>query len=56
MYVDVSERAFEDATEAGLLQHAQGAFGERRNSYLDLKPGGTFTIETLKKGGIPLKP
>jgi len=40
MYVDVSERAFEDAIEAGLLQHAQGALGERRSSYLDMKPGG----------------
>ena len=40
MYVDVSERAFEDAIEAGLLQHAIGAFGERRSSYLDMKPGG----------------
>ena len=38
MYVDVSERAFEDAIEAGLLQHAQGAFGERRSSYLDMTP------------------
>ena len=40
MYVDVSERAFEDAIEDGLLQHAQGAFGERRNSSLDMKPRG----------------
>ena len=40
MYVDVSERAFEDAIEAGLLQHAQDAFGERRSSYLDMKPRG----------------
>ncbi len=40
MYVDVSERAFEDAIEAGLLQHGQGALGERRSSYLDMKPGG----------------
>ena len=40
MYVDVSERAFEDSIEAGLLQHAQGAFGERRSSYLDMKPRG----------------
>ena len=40
MYVDVSERALEDAIEAGLLQHAQGALGERRSSYLDMKPGG----------------
>ena len=38
MYVDVSERVFEDAIEAGLLQHAQGAFGERRSSYLDMTP------------------
>lgn len=40
MYVDVSEQAFEDAIEAGLLQHAQGALVERRSSYLDMKPGG----------------
>ena len=40
MYVDLSERAFEDAIEDGLLQHAQGAFGERRSSYLDMKPSG----------------
>ena len=40
MYVDISERAFEDAIEAGLLQHAQGALGERRSSYLDMKPRG----------------
>ncbi len=40
MYVDVSERAFEDAIEAGLLQHSQGALGERRSAYLDMKPGG----------------
>ena len=38
IYVDVSERAFEDSIEAGLLQHAQGAFGERRSSYLDMTP------------------
>ncbi len=40
MYLDVSERAFEDSIEASLLQHAQGAFGERRSSYLDMKPRG----------------
>ena len=40
MYVDVSERAFEDAIEAGLIQHSQGALGERRSAYLDMKPGG----------------
>lgn len=40
MYVDVSERALEDAIEAGLLQHVQGALGERRSAYLDMKPGG----------------
>ena len=40
MYVDVSERAFEDAIEAGLLQHAEGEIGERRSSYLDMKPRG----------------
>ena len=40
MYVDVSEQAFEDAIETGLLRHAQGAFGEERSSYLDMKPGG----------------
>ncbi len=40
MYVDVSEQAFEDAIEAGILRHAQGAFGEERSSYLDMKPSG----------------
>ena len=40
MHVDVSERAFEDAIEAGLLQHAQGALGERRDTYLDMQLGG----------------
>ena len=40
MYLDVSERAFEDAIEAGILRHAQGVFGEERSSYLDMKPGG----------------
>ena len=38
MYVDVSERAFEDAIEAGLLQHTQGSIGEKRSSYLDMTP------------------
>ena len=40
MYVDVSERAFEDAIEAGLLQRNQGATAEKRASYLDMKPSG----------------
>lgn len=40
MYVDVSEQAFEDAIETGILRHAQGAFGEERSSYLDMKPSG----------------
>ena len=38
MYVDVSERAFEDAIAAGLLQHTQGSIGEKRSSYLDMTP------------------
>ena len=38
IYVDVSERAFEDAIEAGLLQHTQGSIGEKRSSYLDMTP------------------
>ena len=40
MYVDVSERAFEEAIEAGLLQGNQGVIAEKRASYLDLKPRG----------------
>ena len=40
MNVDVSERAFEDAIEASLLQHSGGAVAEERASYLDMPPGG----------------
>ena len=40
MNVDVSERAFEGAIEAGLLQGGEGLIGEERGSYLDLTPGG----------------
>ena len=40
MNVDVSERAFEDAIEACLLQHSGGAVTEERASYLDMPPGG----------------
>ena len=40
MYVDVSERAFEDAIEASLLQRSQGMLVEKRASYLDMKPSG----------------
>ena len=40
MYVDVSERAFEDAIEASLLQHVQGQIGDIRSSYLDMSLGG----------------
>jgi len=40
MYVDVSERALEEAIEAGLLQHTEGELGERGTSYLDMKPRG----------------
>ena len=40
MNVDVSERAFEDAIEASLLQHSGGAVTEGRGSYLDMLPGG----------------
>ena len=40
MNVDVSERAFEDAIEACLLQHSEGVIAEERASYLDAGPGG----------------
>ena len=40
MNVDVSERAFEDAIEACLLQHSEGAIAEGRASYLNMPPGG----------------
>ena len=40
MYVDVSERAFEEAIEAGLLHFNQGGTAGKRASYLDLKVGG----------------
>ena len=38
MNVDVSERAFEGAIEACLLQHSGGAVAEERASYLDCRP------------------
>ena len=40
MPVDVSERAFEDAIEASLLQNSERSIGEERGSYLDPMPGG----------------
>ena len=40
MNVDVSERAFEDAIEASLLQHSRGSIAEERASYIDIPPGG----------------
>ena len=40
MNVDVSERAFENAIEASLLQHGEGVIAEERPSYLDMPPGG----------------
>ena len=40
MYVDVSERAFEDAIEACLLQQVQGQIGDIRSAYLVTAPGG----------------
>ena len=40
MQVDISERAFEDAIEACLLQNGGGSIGEERTSYLDMMPGG----------------
>ena len=40
MQVEVSERAFEDAIEACLLQNGKGLIGEEPGSYLDLTPGG----------------
>ena len=40
MQVEVSERAFEDAIEACLLQNSKGLIGEEQGSYLDLTPGG----------------
>ena len=40
MQVDVSERAFEDAIEACLLQNGERLIGEERVSYLNLMPGG----------------
>ena len=49
MYVDISERAFEDAIEAGLLQHAQGALGERRSSYLDNETPRLQPCATLRR-------
>ena len=40
MQVEVSERAFEDAIEACLLQNGEGLIGEEPGSYLDPTPGG----------------
>ena len=40
MNVDVSERAFEDAIEACLLQNREGMIAEERASYMDMPPGG----------------
>ena len=39
MYVDVSERAFEDAIEVALLQR-EGVVAEERYSYVDMPSGG----------------
>ena len=35
MQVEVSERAFEDAIEACLLQNSEGLISEERGTYLD---------------------
>ena len=40
MQVEVSERAFEDAIEACLVQNSERLIGEERGSYLDMTPGG----------------
>ena len=40
MYVDVAEKAFEEAIEACLLQGTEGLIGEEKPPYLELKPGG----------------
>ena len=40
MQVEISERAFEDAIEACLLQNGEWLIGEERGSYLDPTPGG----------------
>ena len=40
MQVEVSERAFEDAIEACLLQNGERLIGGERGSYLDPTPGG----------------
>ena len=40
MNVDISERAFEDAIEATLLQHSKGVIAEERASYMDIRRGG----------------
>ena len=40
MPVDISERAFEDAIEACLLQDGGGLIAEERGGYLDAAPGG----------------
>ena len=42
MLVDVSEKAFEDAIEACLLQGEKGLIEEEQSSYLDKKPGGYY--------------
>ena len=40
MKVDVSERALEEAIEATLLRHTEGAIAEEPLSHLDMPPGG----------------
>ena len=40
MNVDISERAFEGAIEATLLQRREGVIAEERASYMDMPPGG----------------
>ena len=40
MYVDVSERVFEEAIEACLLRGGEGVIAERGASSLDMAPGG----------------
>ena len=40
MTVDISERAFEEAIEASLLQGSAGAIAEERGPYMDMAPGG----------------
>ena len=40
MQLEISERAFEDAIEACLIQNGDRLIGEERSSYLDPMPGG----------------